>query len=535
MNIYSKKQRWKLVMMVVATAIVGVSLWYTGQVVKKLKQEEIKKVQQWASDVKYNIVQLNIANASYQQQRDLYEALKAREKREVERLAQAMRELNKDLLDYTFIMNIIQENTTIPVILTDDKNRVSSIKNTDFDRDDFRNRILSADSTIADKDLQKQAEVLYQDTLKILIDAWSQKYDPVEIVVFGTTRNRIYFRESNGLLEFDKNIETLQRNSDSLFQDFNQRLAAGNPLVPMIFMDDSTGQVIATNISEEYASKPAKLKQIIADMRSENDSIPVYFGNDLKGYIFYRNSALLRELSIYPYIQFGIIGLFLLVAYFMFNSFRNAEQNQVWVGMAKETAHQLGTPISSLMAWTELLRDYGIPEDMIVEMNKDLERLQTVSDRFGKIGSAGTLHPADMHQVVEQVLSYVQKRVSAQVKISVSKSGDTVVPMNVSLMSWVIENLAKNAVDAMEGNGELKVHLSREGKKLMVDFTDTGKGIPSRHHKTVFTPGFTTKPRGWGLGLALVKRIVGEYHHGKIFVKESEPGKGATFRLILRS
>jgi signal transduction histidine kinase len=223
-----------------------------------------------------------------------------------------------------------------------------------------------------------------------------------------------------------------------------------------------------------------------------------------------------------------------LVSYFLFSTFRKAEQNQVWVGMAKETAHQLGTPISSLMAWTELLKSQGVEDSVIVEINKDLNRLETVTDRFSKIGSGGELTSRSVGPVVENVYSYLEKRVSKKLVITHDCSSSIVADINEPLLEWVIENLSKNGIDAMGGEGALHAQLSEDDNFVHLDISDTGKGINNTHFKTVFEPGFTTKQRGWGLGLSLVKRIVEEYHHGKVFVLKSELGKGTTFRVSLK-
>jgi signal transduction histidine kinase len=534
MSIYSHKQRWKIVLMVAAVAIVAASLWYTGQITNRLRKEEIRKVEQWALDIRSNIEQLNISDQSFSQQRGLYAEMKQRERKDVERWAAATRELSRDQLDYTFLISIIQENQTIPVILTDDQGRVSSIKNTGFERKTFVERVTKQHPDWQEDACKKLADSLYNDTLVTLISSWRQLHEPIEISIQGSIRNRVYYRESDRLLDFDRQISALQPKSDSLFARFNTSLASGNPLVPMVFLEDSTNRVLATNLPASQSGDPEKLEQLIDEMKGENEPIPVYFGDQLRGNIYYRNSDLLDELRIYPYVQFGIIGVFLLIAYFLFSTFRNAEQNQVWVGMAKETAHQLGTPISSLMAWTELLREQGTPDEVVVEMNKDLDRLRTVSERFSKIGSAGAMEPESLGALTRSVTDYLRGRISKRVNITVNAGEDSTVPLNAPLMAWVIENLAKNAVDAMEGEGDLEFSIFRENERLIMEVRDTGKGIPRNKFKTVFRPGYSTKQRGWGLGLALVKRIVEEYHKGKIVVKDSEPGKGTTFRISLR-
>jgi signal transduction histidine kinase len=240
----------------------------------------------------------------------------------------------------------------------------------------------------------------------------------------------------------------------------------------------------------------------------------------------------LKQLKLFPVFQLILIGVFLLVAYLIFSTFRKAEQNQVWVGMAKETAHQLGTPLSSLMAWSAILEDQGVDKKILTELNKDLERLSTITDRFSKIGSTADLTREDVNTICSQAVEYLRPRVSTRVKIDMSGAeGLPSVLINKPLFGWVLENLVKNAVDAMEGEGQLVVNTGVDITGVYIDITDSGKGIPKGKWKTVFQPGYTTKKRGWGLGLSLVKRIVENYHHGRIFVKWSEPGKGTTFRI----
>jgi signal transduction histidine kinase len=227
--------------------------------------------------------------------------------------------------------------------------------------------------------------------------------------------------------------------------------------------------------------------------------------------------------------------VFLLSSYLIFSTFRKAEQNQVWVGMAKETAHQLGTPLSSLMAWSALLEAQGVDKNSIEELNKDIDRLNTITDRFSKIGSKPELHEVNMTQTLRDMIDYLDSRVSKKVTINVTADDESLTAhINKPLFSWVIENIVKNAIDAMDGQGKLTLHLLYENNRACIDITDTGKGIPKHQWKTVFEPGFTTKKRGWGLGLSLVKRIITQYHNGRIYVKWSEAGKGTTFRIELR-
>lgn len=255
------------------------------------------------------------------------------------------------------------------------------------------------------------------------------------------------------------------------------------------------------------------------------------------GYIdvCYDDSVILKWLAAYPYIQLGVVMLFVVVAIFALLTSKRAEQNKVWVGLSKETAHQLGTPISSLMAWTEILKENYPDDEMLPEMDKDVRRLELIADRFSKIGSLPEPVPASLTEVMEHVIEYMNRRTSQKVRfVKDFPEGDIIIRMNASLFEWVIENLCKNAVDAMEGSGTITLHLDETADKAIIEVTDTGKGIRKKDLRNVFRPGFTTKKRGWGLGLSLAKRIVEEYHKGRIYVKSSEPGRGTTFRIELR-
>lgn len=255
------------------------------------------------------------------------------------------------------------------------------------------------------------------------------------------------------------------------------------------------------------------------------------------GYInvCYDDSVMLKRLAAYPYIQLGVVMLFVVVAIFALLTSKRAEQNKVWVGLSKETAHQLGTPISSLMAWVEILKETHPDDTLIPEMNKDVKRLELIADRFSKIGSLPEPVPASLTDVMRHVIEYMDRRTSKKVEfIKDFPEKDTIVRMNASLFEWVIENLCKNAVDAMEGSGTITLHLEETADKAIIEVSDTGKGIRKKDLQNIFRPGFTTKKRGWGLGLSLAKRIVEEYHKGRIYVKSSEPGRGTTFRIELR-
>jgi signal transduction histidine kinase len=268
-------------------------------------------------------------------------------------------------------------------------------------------------------------------------------------------------------------------------------------------------------------------------MKAEYEPIPIE-----DAFVYYRNSELLTSLKFYPYIQLSVILVFGILAYAVFNQSKVAEQNRVWAGLTKETAHQLGTPIASLMAWMDYLKDSPVWEEnkeVIQEMDKDVVKLRMVTERFSSIGSAPIIQPENVFQVVDEAISYLRPRISAKVEIKVNGYSENIDAMiNKPLFEWVIENICKNAVDAMKGQGLISIDIVKESEKFVfVDITDNGKGMEKNMYKKVFNPGFTTRKRGWGLGLTLAKRIIEGYHKGKVFVKYSEPGKGTTFRIVL--
>jgi two-component system, sporulation sensor kinase D len=283
---------------------------------------------------------------------------------------------------------------------------------------------------------------------------------------------------------------------------------------------------------------PVYFKDELAYMKKQHEPIKITVLNE-PWLVFYKDSDLLTQLKIFPYIQLSVIAIFLMVAYTAFSSSRKSEQNQVWVGLAKETAHQLGTPISSLMAWIELIKEKFNAEDdpLMAEMENDVKRLEIVADRFSKIGSKPQLENHSVYEVVKDFVDYFKFRVSKKIAFELTGNRRLVSGLNIPLFDWVLENLLKNAVNAIDGTGSIKVEISgsRAKKQVYIDVTDTGKGIPRSKFDTVFQPGYTTRKRGWGLGLSLTKRIIQNYHNGQIFVRDSELGKGTTFRIVLKS
>ncbi|MGC3979604.1 MAG: HAMP domain-containing sensor histidine kinase [Paludibacteraceae bacterium] len=309
-----------------------------------------------------------------------------------------------------------------------------------------------------------------------------------------------------------------------------------NTTIPVILVDEKGTIYEYRNIDVPEKDPNRFLKKKVNVFRSKNEPVTIKLDDGTKQYILYDDSSLLKQLYIFPYVQFGVIIIFILVAYFAFSGTKRAEQNRVWVGLSKETAHQLGTPISSLLAWTELLKlRYG-DEKLISDMEKDVNRLRIIAERFSKIGSKPDLKYVVLYKTLGNAINYIRNRTSNKVEINLQFLIDENLEMklNVPLFEWVIENLCKNAIDAMNGSGKIDVKVTELEDKIIIDVTDTGKGMERKMYKAVFSPGFTTKERGWGLGLSLAKRIIEEYHQGKIFVKQSEIGIGTTFRIILQ-
>lgn len=382
MNIYTKKQKWKLLLLFVAIIIAVASIFTTNKLVKQLSKEERKKVELWALGMRQ------------------------------------LSDLDSEEKNYTFILEVITNNETVPVILTDKNGNVVSTRNLDSDREN----------------------------------------DP------------------------------------------------------------------------EY------LELQLEKMKKENEPIEIILPDGNKNYIYYKESVLLTRLFYFPIIQFVVMIIFLLVAYLAFSTSRKAEQNQVWVGMSKETAHQLGTPTSSLLANLELLKLKKVDQEIVDEFEKDINRLEKITERFSKIGSVPKLTKQDIIPVLINAVNYIKARSSDKINFQFNfpANDQILLPFNASLFEWVIENLCKNAIDSMEGVGTLSVTLDDRIQYLYIDIKDQGKGIPKSKYTTIFQPGYTTKKRGWGLGLSLSKRIIEAYHNGKIFVYHSEINKGAIIRIVLK-
>ncbi|XOV93060.1 MAG: PAS domain-containing sensor histidine kinase [Bacteroidota bacterium] len=361
---------------------------------------------------------------------------------------------------------------------------------------------------------------------------------------------KIRERERKQVDLYARTLEYIANDQDETNVDFMlEEIIKANTTIPVILTDQHGNPEDYKNLpkADDYDSpkdRRAYLLKEIEEMKDLREPIVLTLldvEDQIYGYkfIYYKNSSLLTELKYYPYVQLTIIAIFVFISFIVFNYSRAAEQNRVWVGLAKETAHQLGTPLSSLMAWVEYFKStYPDQEEVFSELNKDIERLSRITERFSSIGSVPQLKEENVYDLVQEVVKYLEKRLSTKVSITVSVFPDDDICANINhaLFAWVIENLMKNSVDSMGGKGKIAIKILKVNEgRVAIDVTDTGKGIPKNRINQIFNPGFTTKKRGWGLGLTLTKRIIEHYHKGKIFIKETELGKGTTFRILLRS
>jgi len=482
-------------------AVIFAVLFFAG--VRKLsaiiKQNEKEQILLWSQALENKSSVLSLTKS-------LFERIKVDEKVKVELWADAMQLLlqNKSQGDVDLLVKIVSSNRNIPIVLVNGQNKIASTVNIDFElpRDSSFNdsiaRLFSSHPPIRiDSESLPKSELYYQD---------SRIYKDLQIVL----------NEYVAVLVAD-----IVENSVSL---------------PVIVADSIGSTILLTgNLDSAIVVDTVLLKKKLQVMSEQNAPIPLALDGNHSAFVFYENSFLLTVLRYTPLAVMALLVLFVSVAFLAFNASRKYDQNQLWVGMSKETAHQLGTPISSLMAWVELLKLDPSQQDVATEINKDVDRLSMVAERFSNIGSEPKLVAQDILKVLSHALSYLKRRTPESVVFIFSNNlpEATNLSINVPLFEWVVENLVRNAVDAMVGTGTISVTLGLSGDFVVIDVSDAGKGIAKRKQKDVFRAGYTTKKRGWGLGLALAKRIIEEYHHGKIFVKKSEVGIGTTFRILL--
>ena len=486
-------------MAVIALLLIGASLWYTNRLVKSIAEQETRQVKMWAAAMEQHAVMMKSTE-------EFFNKVNEQEQLRVELLANAYRHVidissNENTAIY---LDIFRNNISIPLVITDTKGNILNKANLPPEQED---------------------KTTFDDEMK---EAYS-KFAPIKIDPGYGSVQYLYYNESRIYTDLKAVLE-------DMIDHFLEEITLNSVGAPVIITDESQNKILSFgNLDSLMMQDTNYVKQQLAIMRDENDPLQIDFMNTGKATVFYRTSDLVQQMRYYPIIQFVVFALFLLIAYLLFSYARRSEQNQVWAGMAKETAHQLGTPLSSLMGWIELLKMQEEPFAGTQEMEKDIERLQIVTDRFSKIGSVPTPEPTNINYLIQDTMDYLQKRFSKKFEFEVNlPEGELIMPLIPSLFRWVLENLTKNAVDAMGDHGKLTLILLDDGDHIHIDLSDTGKGIPKSKIKQVFNPGYTSKKRGGGLGLSLAKRIIEDYHKGKIFVKSSVVGEGTTFRITLR-
>ena len=350
--------------------------------------------------------------------------------------------------------------------------------------------------------------------------------------------NHLRKKETDRIKSLATAVKYLQDNNvDSRLNDLSLNVIDENKDIPIIITDKKRNLIESKNIDEEILNNPEKLKQKIAEMDDKYPPFEIQLPNFNNQFVFYDNSDLLNYLRYYPYALGLFIGLYLLFSFWFLRTIKKSDESMLWAGLAKETAHQIGTPLSSMIGWVEVMKlDANRNDDGLLEINKDINRLKTISERFSKIGSVPELNDLNLKETVQQNFDYLKSRISRKVNFELKvPSREILIPHNRILMSWVIENLVKNAVDAMKGEGKLEISLYSKNNYVLIDVKDSGSGMTNTQMRSAFKPGYSTKKRGWGLGLSLAKRVINEYHNGDIKIAESEVGKGTTFRIVLKS
>jgi hypothetical protein len=497
-----KNKRWNWILFIMATLVLAAMIYYSNALIKNIEKEERRKVSVWADAISYK------ANLVLYMD-DFFKTIRTAESKRATLLVNAMQKVIDLPLyeDPSFYLEIISSNSTIPSIITDASGNINYTVNVDERISNMKHI-----NELGDK---------------------KTEFDSLKMYYYKDKYNILYYKES-------KIYSDLRTVIDNLVESFFQEIVINDASVPVIVTNCTMCDIIASGMidSADMQTKEAKMK-LIKRFKSKNIPIKIELPYQGACYVLYEDSSVLMQLRYYPIIQFIIIIIFLVAGYLILSFARRSEQNRVWVGMSKETAHQLGTPLSSLLAWNELLREQGVDPNIMKEIEKDVNRLETIAQRFSKIGSEPELVNENIATVIEEFVEYLQSRISSKVAIKVNRNDvvDFNMPLNRYLFEWVIENLCKNSVDAMDGKGVIIIDLLEDEKHFFVDISDTGKGIPSTgitKTKYVFKPGFTTKKRGWGLGLPLAKRIIKQYHKGKLFVKSSTLDRGTVMRIQFR-
>ena len=506
MKLYTTKQKWKLVLSISGIGIIVLIFWFSSLIVSNVKTAELEQIKLWSEAIKKKAALVKLTN-------EAFDELSKNEREKVFFWSRATKEFQKNLEDYGLALDIIQKNKNIPLILTDENTNYVSHLNVQF------LDTIKSDNLSENTELKSCADSIRKE--------WEKQNSPIEIKYSNDKSQKIYFSNSRKYFQ-------LQHLRDSLLNSFTDEIMNNIALVPVVFYDTISSSVIASNVINSTL-ETAEIKLVIEQMKKENTPISINLGSGNSGVVYYNNSKTLFQLQYFPIFILITMGIFALISYILFSTFRKAEQNQVWAGMAKETAHQLGTPLSSLQGWIEILREKNIAnQDAFSEMEKDVKRLTVVSERFSKIGSKVKINATDINEFINSYLDYMQKRIPKTINLEVDLPRQVIqAKINPPLFSWVLENVIKNAADAMGGKGNIKLSLAEINNQIFINIYDDGKGIPSSKFKTVFEPGYTTKGRGWGLGLSLAKRIIEGHHKGKIQVKNSKINVGTTIEITI--
>ena len=492
------KQRVKLLLMGIAILLALFALWQVQSIASQIRQSEEAKIRLWANAIGQRNRMAEVTQQFFQQ-------ATIDEHRKMQLYTDILQSFNDpdQNLDLRFSLsyvNYIVDSAKTPIIITT-----------------ARDSVITVPQELAGQKLEGE-----------LLEEYSQN-PPFHYRLWGMPMT-LYYKESQYYTQLRHVLTGFTRS-------FLAEITNNSVFVPVIIVDSSRTNVIAHgNIDSSEISNPARLLPRLEEMARANDPISIRLPDNCRAYVYYENSPLLRSLRWVPFFYIFIGFVLLLVTYYIVRTTRTMEQNRIWVGLAKETAHQLGTPLSSLTGWTQYLRGKEFSDEYAAEVEKDLHRLETITHRFSKIGSMPELKEENVRTAVENAIGYLRSRAPRKVTFNVSfPEGETyIAPLNSHLFEWVIENLCKNAIDAMEGAGTVTVLASQDARRIYIDVSDTGKGMTPSVQKKIFESGFTTKSRGWGLGLPLARRIVNQYHRGRLYLKYSVPGQGSTFRIVLR-
>lgn len=489
-----KRTKWIIISATIVLAFLA--LWQINRVATEIKHSEIEKVRLWANAISQK-AQLVQSTERFFQQAGIDE------RRKMEMYTNILRsfnnpDMNADLNFSLAYVNYIVDSLQIPIIITG------------------QDSIITVPQELSGTKLEGK-----------MLEDFSIN-PPFHYKIWGMPMT-LYYQES-------KNYTELRHVLDDFQQSFLSEITKNAVNLPVIIVDSLRTQVIASgNIAAATFDTEDKLAAKLHEMEDHNDPIEITLPNDKKAFVYYESSPLLRSLEWVPLLYAFLLLVLAVITYYLFRTAHKMEQNRIWVGLAKETAHQLGTPISSLFAWTDYLENKTLTENYSDEIRKDLNRLETITHRFSKIGSLPELNDTDLTSTIKGAITYLQSRSSKKVHFVTNlPEAPLRAPHNRYLLEWVIENICKNAVDAMNGDGTFSIIATEDARSINIDLCDTGKGIPTSIQKKIFQSGFTTKQRGWGLGLSLAKRIVEQYHKGHIFLKYSLPGQGTVFRIVLK-